>query len=82
MVPRRPAMKQGETFKDLPPLMRGALVFGAVADVALRIYATIDVVKRPEEEIHGPKAVWLPALGAVSSFGLLPLIYLKLGRRR
>lgn len=73
-------MKQGEKFKELPPLVRGALVFGGVADVALRIYAMIDVVRRPDEDVRGPKAVWLPALGVVSSFGLLPLCYLKFGR--
>lgn len=74
-------MSQGKKFEDLPPLVRGALVLGGVADAALRVYAMIDVVKRPKAEIRGSKAVWLPALGVVNSFGVLPLVYLRFGRR-
>lgn len=44
--------------------------------------AVLDVANRPEEEVNGPKQVWLPALATVSSMGLLPAAYFTLGRRR
>lgn len=75
-------MKQAKKFKDLPPLVRGGLIVGGVADVALRIYALIDLVQRPDGQIHGSKKLWAPALGVVSSFGMLPACYLTWGRRR
>ena len=52
-----------------------------MADAALRVYALVDVARRPEAEIHGSKAMWVPALAVVSSMGLLPCAYLKYGRR-
>lgn len=72
------AMKKWE---KLPPAVRAALALGAMADAALRVYALVDVARRPEDEIHGSKVVWVPALAVVSSLGLLPCAYLKYGRR-
>ena len=61
--------------------MRTALALGGMADAALRVYALVDVARRPEAEVKGSKAVWVPALALVSSMGLLPCAYLKHGRR-
>lgn len=72
-------MKQN-TFRKLPPAARAAIIVGAVADVVLRGWALVDLVKRPEHEVNGPKKAWAPALGLVSSAGVLPLVYLKWGR--
>ncbi len=52
-----------------------------MADAALRVYALVDVARRPEDEINGSKTVWVPALAMVSSLGLLPCAYLRCGRR-
>ena len=62
-------------------LLAHPLALGGMADAALRVYALVDVAKRPEAEIHGSKAMWVPALAVVSSMGLLPCAYLKYGRR-
>ncbi|MCG6567631.1 hypothetical protein [Tessaracoccus sp. ZS01] len=68
-------------FEDLPGWVRALMGLGGTADVVLRIAAMIDVARRDKDEVNGPKAVWLPALGAVSSMGLLPLAYFRWGRR-
>ena len=65
----------------LPPWLRAALALGGMADATLRVYALVDVARRPEDEINGSKAVWVPALAVVSSMGLLPCTYLRWGRR-
>ncbi|MDO5677031.1 MAG: hypothetical protein Q4G35_05935 [Propionibacteriaceae bacterium] len=67
--------------QDLPGWVKALLgVFGAL-DVVLRVLAVMDAAKRPDDELNGPKKVWLPALSVVSSFGLLPAVYFLLGRR-
>ena len=68
-------------WEKLPPAVRTALALGGMADAALRVYALVDVARRPEAEVKGSKAVWVPALALVSSMGLLPCVYLKYGRR-
>lgn len=75
-------VRKNRTFEDLPPLVRGGIVVGALADVTLRGIALVDLAKRPEHEIHGPKTLWAPALGVVSSAGLLPAVYLLWGRTK
>jgi hypothetical protein len=64
-----------------PPLRTLVISLGAV-DVGLRVWALRDLTKRPSDEVAGPKAVWALGLVAVSSAGVLPLVYLVLGRRR
>lgn len=68
-------------WEKLPPWLRTALALGGIADAALRVYALVDVARRPEGEINGSKTVWVPALAVVSSMGLLPCAYLRWGRR-
>ena len=68
-------------WEKLPPAVRTALALGGMADAALRVYALVDVARRPLAEVKGSKAVWVPALALVSSMGLLPCAYLKYGRR-
>lgn len=80
---RRFAVKHAtkKNWEGLPPWLRTALALGGVADAALRVYALVDVARRPEDEINGSKTVWVPALAVVSSMGLLPCAYLCWGRR-
>ena len=66
----------------LPGWAKALLGVLGVVDVGLRVLAVLDVANRPEEEVNGPKQVWLPALATVSSMGLLPAAYFTLGRRR
>ncbi|GAA4907930.1 hypothetical protein GCM10025789_29310 [Tessaracoccus lubricantis] len=68
-------------FEDLPGWVRALTVVGGAADVVLRAAALIDLAKRDDDELNGPKVVWMPALGAVNSMGLLPLAYFRWGRK-
>jgi len=72
--------KTKKRFQDLPPVARAALGILGVIDIGLRVYALVDIAKRPDDQIEGPKEVWVPALAVVNSAGLLPLAYLKWGR--
>jgi hypothetical protein len=56
-------------------ISRGAVQLGLLA-AALR-----DLRKRPNEQIRGPKAVWV-AVSGVNYLGLGPLVYFIFGRRR
>ena len=64
------------------PAQRAALVSVATADIALRAWALWDLARRPRAEVNGPKVAWALALAAVSSAGVLPAVYLVVGRRR
>lgn len=66
--------------QDLSPAARFALGVLGVIDMGLRVYALVDIAKRPADQVEGPKEVWVPALAVVNSAGLLPLAYLKWGR--
>ena len=57
-----------------------ALILTAVSvELALTATALVDLVRRPREQVRGPKPLW--ALGlAVQPVG--PIAYLALGRRR
>ena len=67
--------------ENLPTWLKVLLGIGGVIDVALRALALADIAKRPEDELNGPKKVWLPALSIVTSMGLLPTAYFLFGRR-
>ncbi|HMR50124.1 MAG TPA: hypothetical protein PKE40_12765 [Arachnia sp.] len=67
--------------QDLSPAARFALGTLGIIDMGLRVYALVDIAKRPADQVEGPKEVWVPALVVVNSAGLLPLAYLKWGRK-
>jgi hypothetical protein len=54
----------------------------AAVDIGLRIWALVDLARRPATQVRGPKAAWAVGLSVVSSAGVLPLTYLTAGRRR
>lgn len=62
------------------PAHRGALIGLGVVDAALRVVAIVDLVKRPQDEVRGPKAAWGVALAVVNSVGVVPGAYLLWGR--
>lgn len=68
-------------WENLHPVVRTVLALGGLADMGLRVYALIDVARRPDKEINGPKEAWIPALAVINSLGLLPCAYLRWGRR-
>lgn len=74
-------MIKSKKYENLPKPVRVLLAIGGAADVALRAYALLDVSRRDAGEVNGPKEVWVPALTLVNSLGILPLAYLKWGRR-
>lgn len=75
-------MAKSKRFENLPKPLRVVLAIAGVADTVLRAYALLDVSRRDDVDLHGPKEAWVPALALVNSLGLLPLAYLKWGRKR
>ena len=68
-------------FENLPKPVRVLLGLAGAADLALRVYALVDVSRRDQSDVRGPKEAWVPTLAVVNSLGLLPLAYLKWGRK-
>ena len=75
-------MSVRKKFENLPGWLKAIMAVGGTADVVLRVVAMIDIIKRDATEINGPKKVWIPALSAVSSMGILPAAYFRWGRRK
>lgn len=75
-------MSNSKRLENLPKPVKMILGIAGVADAVLRAYALVDVARREQSEINGPKEAWVPALALVNSLGLLPVAYLKWGRRR
>lgn len=57
---------------------RRLITVGVALEVALTTIALVDLVRRPSEEVRGPKVLW--ALGCVVQ-PIGPMIYLTFGRR-
>jgi len=68
-----------EQWDAMPPWKRSGTVALGVAEIVATTVAVADLVRRPREQVRGPKALWWPAL-TVQPFG--PLAYLFLGRRK
>jgi len=71
-----------QKWNDLSPRSRRLIIAGAAVETALKAAALIDMKRRPASEIRGPKWLWAPAVTLINSFGLAPLAYFLLGRRR
>ena len=62
---------------DLSTPQRTAVVVGAAVEIVLTTVALTDLVRRPAEQVRGPKLLW--AAGCfVQPVG--PVLYLALGR--
>lgn len=63
-----------ELLKYLPLLVPVVLI-----EIGLLIFALLDLIKRPQEELRGPKTMWLFIVVLVNIIG--PIIYFTLGRK-
>jgi hypothetical protein len=74
-----PAPRSEKRWADLSaPQKAGVVALGTVQVLLLAVAAT-DLVRRPPEQVRGPKWAWAPVL-AVNFVG--PVAYLACGRRR
>lgn len=73
---------QHRKWDQLSPSTRRVVATTGIIDVALRIVALIDLARRPPSGVKGSKRGWAVALAVISSGGILPMVYLILGRRR
>ena len=64
---------------DMEPRQRGALLFLISLQFSLAATAITDIVRRPADQIRGPKWAW--ALASLVSF-VGPITYFAVGRRR
>jgi hypothetical protein len=69
-------------WSDLSKRNRRLIAGAAVAEAGLKAAALADIKRRPAVEIRGPKWMWAVIVVVVNSFGLAPLSYFLLGRRR
>lgn len=65
-------------WSELTTGQRTGIVAAGALEVALTLTAAVDLVRRPAEQVRGPKLVWWPLL-LVQPVG--PVGYLLLGRR-
>ncbi len=72
-------MTRSRQWSELSERERSAIVTGGVVEVILTAIAAVDLYRRPQDEIRGPKPLWWPAI-FVQPFG--PVAYLLFGRRR
>ncbi|MFT3716994.1 MAG: DUF5652 family protein [Gordonia sp. (in: high G+C Gram-positive bacteria)] len=68
-------------WQDLSDRQKALIAGGAALDAGLRLYAGRDLATRERDEVRGPKWLWGVGLAVVNSVGVLPAIYLLLGRR-
>ncbi len=65
-------------WQDLSPRQRTAIVVIGTAQLALHGYACVDLIRRPADQINGPKLPWGVSL-LVNWIG--PIAYLARGRK-
>lgn len=68
-----------KNWKDLTPTQRGMVIGGAVVQLTLLALAQRDLVKRPAEEVRGPK--WLWRIVTLINF-VGPIAYFCFGRKK
>ncbi len=69
--------KKKRGWGDLSDQQKRRLGIAALVQIVLLVFALWDWLRRPSDEMRGPKFLWLPAL-FVNFIG--PLAYLKFGR--
>ena len=70
-------MASGKTWSDLSDNQKAAILVAASVELSLTATALVDLVRRPREQVRGPKALWF--LGCfVQPVG--PIAYLACGR--
>jgi hypothetical protein len=71
-----------QKWDDLSPARKRLLIAVGVFDAGMRAWALLDLKNRPADEVNGPKPAWALAITVVNSAGVVPTVYLLLGRRR
>ncbi|MFM9379073.1 hypothetical protein [Gordonia sp. VNK21] len=69
-------------WNDLTDQQKAAIIAAAAVDGGLRLWAGRDLAARNRHEVNGPKWLWAAGLSTINSLGVLPALYLLLGRRR
>lgn len=69
---------QRKSWDDLTADQQRLVLVGGVVELVLTAVALVDLVRRPESQVRGPKWAWGTAM-VVQPFG--PLAYFALGRR-
>jgi hypothetical protein len=75
-------MTRNRRWQDLSERQRMTIFVGGTFDALMRLIALVDVVRRPRDQLRGPKPLWVILLSLTSSFGALPGAYFLFGRRR
>jgi hypothetical protein len=75
-------MSEGRRWSSLSPRTRKLIVVAGSIEAALKTAALVDIKRRPSDQIRGPKLAWVAVVAVINSFGLAPLSYFVLGRRR
>ena len=68
-----------QRFADLPPARQRLIVVAGAVQLTLLAAALIDIRRRPQDQIRGPKPLWA-GLSFINFIG--PAAYFIFGRRR
>jgi hypothetical protein len=68
-----------QKFADLPPAQQRAIVVAGAVQLTLLAAALIDISRRPQDQIKGPKPLWV-GISFINTIG--PLAYFFFGRKR
>lgn len=67
-------------WRDLNPRLRQVITLGAAFEASLKVAALTDLAQRPRHGLRGSKAGWAAAITLINSVGVVPILYLLLGR--
>jgi Phospholipase_D-nuclease N-terminal len=68
-----------QKFADLPPAQQRAIVVAGAVQLTLLAAALFDISRRPQDQIKGPKPLWV-GISFINTIG--PLAYFFFGRKR
>ena len=68
-----------QKFADLPPAQQRAIVIAGAVQLTLLAAALFDISRRPQDQIKGPKPLWV-GISFINTIG--PLAYFFFGRKR
>ncbi len=71
-------MAKHQKWEHLSPAQRAGISVAGVVQVGLLIAAQVDLTRRSDEQVNGPKALWR-AVSLINFVG--PLAYFAIGRR-
>jgi hypothetical protein len=68
-------------WSELSQGKRRIIMLAGATEASLKIAALIDIKRRPADQIRGAKQTWAAAVILINSFGVMPLVYFRFGRR-